>query len=116
MDDAPTLEKKKSLDIECLRPDDMRKAVVKKLSKLQDSLGLEGDCMVTVARHYNWREDKLSLWFDEQEKLIYKLGLEPNPNMDNDPKINVSLYANNPDKDCLVCCDTTLDESNEFML
>lgn len=78
-------------------------------------MGLDEDSMITVARHYNWREDRLVNWFDEQDKLIKQLGLEPNEKMVNDPKVNVSLLVNNPDRDCLVCYDT-LDETNTFKM
>lgn len=71
--------------------------------------------MVTVARHYNWREDKLVNWLDDQKELNEKLGLEPNPMMKLDSKINISLPSINKDAVCLVCYED-LDEDNSFCL
>jgi len=87
----------------------------KKIGNLCEKFGLSPDDMVKVARHYKYRDDLISQWYDAPPKLAIDLGIEQKPGMDKDPEVNVSLPSKNADGACLVCYDD-LDDSNSFAL
>ena len=73
--------------------------------------------MFLIAKHYKWNEDKMKNWFDQQETLIYDLGIEPRPGLDKIPGVSDSLPENleKSGNFCLVCYEELTDD-NKFAL
>ena len=65
---------------EVLSMDKVRVKVLEKMKDLQELFAMDVDSLILIARHYRWNEESMqTIWFEEQDKLKYKLGIEFNP-------------------------------------
>ena len=101
--DYTSLQMKNSLStttesVKVLDPEkDLKPALEKNIQSLMELYSVSQDAMIIIARHYRWNSDKINdVWFAEQDKLQYSLGLTPNPAMSKDKLISSSLLSNNP--------------------
>ena len=50
---------------------EVSRQVVARIEQLQDLYALDLDCLIIVARHYNWNIERMQDWFAEEERLKY---------------------------------------------
>ena len=49
--------------------------VITKLNDLRDLFDMDSDAIMILARHYNWSEQNMQNWFDQEERLKFSVGL-----------------------------------------
>lgn len=66
--------------------------VEERMEELTDLYALEPDPLFIIARHYKWSSDRMQEWFNEQDQLKFKLGLEFDQSLvKTNPGMNASL-------------------------
>ena len=59
----------------------MKSRVTQGLEEYIELFAMDIDQLIVVARHFKWQQDNMQVWFADQDRLKYKLGLEPDPMM-----------------------------------
>ena len=93
--------------VKVLSAAEIRKQLETKFEEWEEFYGLYTDQMILVARHYAWAEHRFIEWFDLPESVHYEIGFAPDPKLQENPQVNLSVSST----ECLSCYEELSDSS-----